>query len=175
MRQPLWLSFLVQTSTRKGVIIMGGRKRKVVDMSTGKIGKQERINRKTQEEKLKVSENLSPPDWLDDFAKEEFMRVVEASRKIELLDDLDLSILAIYSDAFSKYRETVQILNDCEIPINRFVSESGKVNPIVNAQDKYIKTIMQCSSKLGLAVTDRLKLIVPTPDEKPINPFMKYI
>ena len=49
------------------------------------------------------------------------------------------------------------------------------VSPWVSAQEKYAKQIMQCSSKLGLATTDRLKLIVPTKEEEqPINRYLKY-
>lgn len=46
------------------------------------------------------------------------------------------------------------------------------VHPLLVVQEKYIKQIMQCSTKLGLATTDRLKLIVPTKEETKENKFI---
>jgi hypothetical protein len=48
------------------------------------------------------------------------------------------------------------------------------VSADVQAQQKYIDTIMKCSSKLGLSISDRLKLIVPIQDEKPKNKFSQF-
>ena len=49
------------------------------------------------------------------------------------------------------------------------------VHPLLTAQEKYVKQIMQCSSKLGLAVTDRLRLVVPKKEEKKENKFLQYL
>ena len=53
--------------------------------------------------------------------------------------------------------------------------KGGKaVSPYVTAQNKYAEQILKCSSKLGLATTDRLKLVVPQADEGPENKYLKY-
>ena len=109
----------------------------MMSVSTGKIGKEERLEREIQESKLKLGrDDLRPPAFLDaDFIK---LNGVTATRE------------------------------------NQF-GEYETVSPWVSAQEKYAKQIMQCSAKLGLATTDRLKLIVPTKDEEqPINKYMKY-
>ena len=49
------------------------------------------------------------------------------------------------------------------------------MNPAVNVQVKAAELIAKMSTKLGLATTDRLKLIVPTKEEKKVNKFLKYV
>ena len=126
------------------------------------------------EKKLKLDrEYLQVPGWLQDdlLAYEEFARVVNETAKIDLLDNLDLSTLAIYCKAYSSYIKCTDMINKTGHVIN---SKSGKtISPYVTAQSKYAEQVFKCSSKLGLATTDRLKLIVPT-DEKPDNKFLKY-
>ena len=85
---------------------MGGRPRKIVGISTGKIGKEKRINRKIQEEKLRLDRDqleAGAPPWLSPLAQEEYMRVVQEAGKIRLLDNLDLAVLAIYADNYDRY------------------------------------------------------------------------
>ena len=56
---------------------MAGRPRKVIDISTGKIGKEAIKNRKIQEEKLKLGrEQLKAPEWLRDEAKEKMQEIL---------------------------------------------------------------------------------------------------
>lgn len=153
---------------------MAGRPRKVVNMQTAKMGKKEKLNRKIQEEKIKLDRaGLEPPSFLSAKGKKEFKRVVEEAGKIDLLDNLDLSILAIYCNSYSNYIEISRQIEKKE-PDMRFASE-GRINPLINAQEKYAKQIMQCSTKLGLATTDRLKLIVPTKEEAQTNKYLKYL
>lgn len=158
---------------------MAGRPRKVVDISTGKIGKEKIKNRKEQEEKLKVGRgDLIAPDWLDGVAIEEFRRVCNEAEKVDLLDNLDLSVLAIYCNAYSGYIKTVEGIREQGPTMTRYTKEDSYevANPLINIQEKYVKQIMQCSTKLGLATTDRLKLIVPTKeDPKKENKFITLI
>lgn len=157
---------------------MAGRKRKVVDISTGKIGKQAIKNRQEQEKKLKLGrEHLEAPEWLSCEGKEEFERVVTEAGKINLLDNLDLGFLAIYCNAYSCYQDVTE-----KISCNGYLGKRRTANdvydtvhPLLVVQEKYIKQIMQCSTKLGLATTDRLKLIVPTKEETKENKFIELI
>lgn len=147
------------------------RPRKIVDISTGKIGKDKIKSRKEQEKKIKIDRGeLTAPKWLKKQGQEEFERVVKEAEKINLLDNLDLSVLAIYANAYTSYIDLSEAIRK-----NGYTTENGRVSPEVNAQDKYVKQIMQCSTKLGLATTDRLKLIVPTKEESETNKYLKYL
>lgn len=108
---------------------------------------------------------FSVPNFLSDEAKQEFVRVVEAYESVGSLDSLDLSVLAVYADAWDNYEKLSKIIAETgPVLVKRRVT--GKIeiqnNPAVAVQSEYVKRIMQCSMKLGMATTDRLRLIVPT-------------
>lgn len=158
----------------------GGRPRKVIDISTGKIGKSARKARQENEKKYKLGRNaLAPPEWLDEQARDEFVRVVTECEQIDILDNLDRGILAIYANAWSRYAEMARLIMERgygEIGIRD--SKYGKyetVSPLVKAEGEYVKQIMACSSKLGMATTDRLKLVVPVKEENHVNKYLKYL
>lgn len=157
---------------------MPGRPRKIIDISTGKISKKNRASRKAQEKKIKLPrDELIAPNWLNDIAKKEFTRVVKAAGEIDLLDNLDLALVAIYANAYSHFIELARNLDEMsDIAVRHNSLEAyDVVSPCLVAQEKYVKQIMQCSTKLGLATTDRLKLIVPAKEDKKINKFMQYL
>lgn len=156
---------------------VAGRPRKKVELSTGKIGKDKIKNRKEIEDKLRLERNeLLVPEWMDEdpIAKGEFLRVVKEAGKINLLDNLDLSVVAVYSKAYSNYvKATIEIDRNGMTVLDS--NEVEKLSPYVSAQEKYVKQIFSCSTKLGLATTDRLKLVVPTNTENEVNKFLKYL
>lgn len=155
---------------------MPGRPRKVIEISTGKIGKKEKLNRKIQEEKLKVARDeleAGAPEWLSQEAAKEYNRVVAEAKKINLFDNLDLAILAIYADCYARYIKASGLVAE-----HGFTATSRgafTVSPYVEVMDKAATQILKCSTKLGLSVTDRLKLIVPTKEEKSVNKFLSHL
>lgn len=155
------------------------RARKITSLNTAKMGKAERASREDQEKSLKLGrDKLKAPAWLDFDAKKEFMRVVEECAKIDILDNLDVGILAIYANAWSNYTQLVMQIREKDANIGRKENSFGVYecpSPYLDAQMKYVKQIMSCSAKLGLATTDRLKLVVPVKEEKKVNKFIKYL
>lgn len=151
------------------------RQRKTTETTKKHLTKDEIKDRKRLEGKLKIDrEGLSVPGWLQDdlIAHNEFVRVVNEVDKIDILDNLDLSILAMYCKAYSSYVDCTAIVDKNGYTVN---TKGGKaVSPYVTAQNKYAEQILKCSSKLGLSTTDRLKLVVPQADEKPENKYLKY-
>ena len=153
---------------------MAGRPRKVVDISTGKIGKTKIKNRQEQEEKIKLKRDKlekEVPEWLDEIAAAEYARVVAEAGKINLWDNLDQSTLAIYADNYSRYIQCAKEMAKSGIVLKI----GGKLlpSPYVMIADKAATQIQKCSTKLGLATTDRLRLIVPTKEEVKPNKFAK--
>lgn len=161
-------------------MMAAGRPRKVIDISTGKIGKAKRTARKENEKKLKLPRDaLLPPQWLDEEGKEEFIRVVDECEKIDILDNLDRSILAIYANAWSRYIKIAMHIQDGDYgEIGYRENKYGRyetVSPYLEAETKYVRQIMDCSAKLGMATTDRLKLVVPVKQDKAVNKYLKYV
>lgn len=159
---------------------MAGRPRKVIDISTGKIGKAKREARQENEKKYKLSRDaLAPPEWLDPQAKEEFVRVVTEAGQVDILDNLDRGILAIYANAWSRYTELAKVImargyGEIGMRDSKY-GEYETISPYIKAEGEYVKQIMQCSTKLGMATTDRLKLVVPVKEENHVNKYLKYL
>lgn len=152
-----------------------GRNRKTVATTKKHLTKDEKKKREEIEKKVKLNnEQLLPTDILLDnpIALEEFNRVVEQAKQINLWDNLDLTTLIIYCHSYAHYCDLEQ-----QIKVRGYTvegKESEKISPLVTAQQKYADRIAQCSSKLGIATIDRLKVVVPEPDSKE-NKFAKYI
>lgn len=156
---------------------MAGRPRKVVDLSTRKISKQDRLARKRQELEIKLDREqleAGAPAWLGREAAAEYCRVVKEAGKVNLLDNLDLGILAIYADSYARYVEAAGYLLQEGLTIT---GNNGKMaSPYMAIADKCANLILKCSTKLGMATTDRLKLIVPTKTEdREENKYLKYL
>lgn len=151
-----------------------GRRKKVTAATKKHLSKKEKEAREKQEKAIKVDRNLDVPSELQDdpVALKEFERVRDAAGKIDLWDDLDLSVLTIYCKAYSSYLEVSEKVKE-----NGYVV-SGKhgerISPYVTAQARYVDTIFRCSAKLGLSTTDRLKIVVPEAEPEE-NKFTKYI
>lgn len=138
-----------------------GRKRKSVDALKGHVTKAEKEHRKEQEFLLKGDcKKLTAPTWLSKDAKKEFARVAKHLIALELISESDLAVIAIYADAYAKFQQATAEINVSGIVTEKQDGEE-RVSPYVIAQQKYVETIMKCSTKLGLFVSDRLKLIVP--------------
>lgn len=154
----------------------GGRPRKVIALSSGKVGKRERLERERQEAAIKADrEQLETvPEWLTEFGKKEYIRVVTEAGKIPFLDNIDLQYVAMYADAVDRYVNAANHLHKYGDVIK---TENGlTVSPFLAVQKKAEDTIFKCSAKLGLAVTDRLRLIVPKQkEEKAENKYLKYL
>ena len=152
-----------------------GRPRKVIAMSTGNISKAQKAARAEGEKVLKVSrDELRAPDWLPDKAALEFERVCRNAAELGMLDNLDLSVLAVYADNYNRYIEASTQLS---LPGHVITTDKGYAmpSPWVSILNQSAKNIFSCSAKLGLAVTDRLKLITPVKEEKSVNKFVKFL
>ena len=103
---------------------------------------------------------VKAPSYLNPEAKKEFDRVANATN----IGELDVAVLAVYADAWVQYRRLAKIIADHGAVIVK-KRVTGKVdiynNPALTAQAEYVHRIMQCSLKLGLAVTDRMRLAIP--------------
>ena len=134
--------------------------------------RQEIVSREIKEASLKAGrDDLTPPLWLNDAAREVFQRVGVEDGKIGLLDIMDKSVLAVYADAYAQYQEAAQHLKIDGL------APDGKINPFQRVATDAAKIILQCSSKLGLAATDRLKLAVPkqAPPPPAVNKWLAFL
>lgn len=136
-------------------------RRKVVSMQTKHMAKSERMQRELAEEQYKMGrDHLRPPEWMDDEGKAEFNRIVEETGKVGMLDNGDFAVLMIYADNYARY---------CQAARGEFDKANDKL------RDMAAKSILQCSARLGLTITDRLRLTVPKEKAQAENKYLKYL
>ena len=99
------------------------------------------------------------PDWLSDYASEEWDRVEEILDEAGLLTRADGAVLAMYCQAMSDYRETREIVEEEGWTE---VTEKGNTiqHPVVGAMNKAWDRVMKSAAKLGLSPADRAGLKV---------------
>lgn len=123
-----------------------------------------RAEKDARAEDLTVQGAITAPSFLNKEAKEEFDRIVKAYEELGTLDTLDTATLAIYAEAWANYTKLAEIIDKYgPVIIKRRVTGKTEIeqNPALAVQSDYVKRIMQCSLKLGMATTDRLRLAVP--------------
>lgn len=154
---------------------MAGRPKKIVEIQTSKMSKNERDLRKRKEKELKVGrDDLIPPEFLSKEAAEEFVRIATEAGKCGILDNLDRGILATYADSYAGFARMTRTINSKGTIIT--VDGKKRPNPAVMIQQMYKKQMLDASAKLGIASVDRLKLAVPVKEEKKeINPFFEFL
>lgn len=116
------------------------------------------------------SVNITPPEYLSSGALYIWGRVMEDTKKIELLDNLDTDVLAMYCDAVDKYQTLSKLLSAEKI--------DGKTNDIggdaLNTSKKmqmavdgdamkmlqgWSRIISSCADKLGFTPGARARLV----------------
>lgn len=120
----------------------------------------EKLKRRAEsEERLKMrADDIRAPNWLDETAKKEFDRVSELLLEIELVNEADITHLALYCDAYSQY---IEYKNEVE--------ETGlwlgdKPNPFILRMRDAAAQVRQFASDLGLSPQARAKLAINLSD-----------
>lgn len=134
---------------------MGGRKAKpimlqLLEGNKNRLTKSEIEARKAAEAKIKPNaDKVTPPSWLSNDAKEIFNKSVEELIQVELITNVDVEQLAVYSRAVAE-----------------FAKESQKDEPDETKLDKLSKQIKSWSIEFGLTPSSRAKLAMPKEEEK---------
>ena len=152
---------------------------KLTSVSSRHLSKKDREKREKKEKEMQVDRSkMKAPTWLSEKAKEEFNRIVEESDRLEILDNLDIGFIAMYSESYTRAIELCTAMQSIDV-----LTEDKNGEKIINktrydlqkSLDKERNIIMQCSTKLGLSTIDRIKLVINKKDEKEENPFIKYL
>ena len=134
-----------------------GRTRKPLSEQRGNLTKEIQARKLAEQEmvKAKCTYLSQPPEWLTDRAKEEYCRLYQAMKDIDMLGDLDANNLAAYCNAFDNYLTAVDDVqkNGLTIELDDKVIE----NPNVVLQIKYAKEMREFGKQCGLSIDSRLK------------------
>ncbi|CAM3411938.1 phage terminase small subunit P27 family [Pseudostreptobacillus hongkongensis] len=153
------------------------RPRKPLELQKRNNTKAEIEERKFQEENSKVSRNLKAPNWLNKNSKKIFEETVKLINSIEVLDDLDVSILSMYSDAYSRVQELTKLVDTEGYTVIKETKAGNMViaNPNLKTLKDMQKTVLDCAVKLGLNSIDRTKLIKYNPPKEELDEFSEFL
>lgn len=104
---------------------------------------------------------LKPPDWLDEKALEVWRRTKKAISGMDILDNIDCDMLAIYCDAIARYAEFAQSLVKGEMVDIDGIPRRLKANELTElskAANAYSRQAAQLAEKLGLTPNARARL-----------------
>lgn len=149
-----------------------GRPRKSVNALQGAYTKEAMKERVEQEKALTGdSDNIPPPKFIenDEIALEEFYRVVDELKKVNIVTNVDSVMLGIYANSYSiYYRATLEI--EKQDLITEYTNKGGAtnsvINPYIKIQQQYMASLMKISEKFGLDPSSRAKIAHLNPSEK---------
>lgn len=113
---------------------------------------------------------LKPPAWLkeNEEAMATWKEITRKLRGIELLDNLDTELLAVYCDAIVKYRECSKRL---AMPVHREDDlPPAPIDDTIKATQAWARIVATYADKLGLTPGGRARL-AKRKAEKIIDPF----
>lgn len=117
------------------------------------------------------SDNIVVPDFIkdDEIAVKEFNRIVDELKKVNIVTNVDNTILGIYADSYSKYVEATKRMFNQPM-VTEYTNKGGNTNPVVNPyikiQQQYSAQIMKISQLYGLDPASRSKIAHLNPSDK---------
>lgn len=150
-----------------------------IDVQLAK-GNPNRLTKAEIEKRKKAEEKLTPkkdkikcPSWLDKEAKKEWRRIYKELEELNLLTNVDITALAIYCDAYSKYIKANKEIEEKGMFVE-YTNKAGATNtienPAINTAKKYADIIRRMCAEFGLTPSARAKLALPKAEEKEIDP-----
>lgn len=126
------------------------------------------IEQRRKEELNVPFTDVSPPDYLPDKLKIEFMEIAEKLLSLKIMTELDEDTLARYILSKQQYLQFTSLLNKA-MRENR-LSEMERLSRL---QDKAHKQCRSGATDLGLTVTSRLRLVIPEVEPPKENKFLR--
>lgn len=115
-------------------------------------------------------DNIVAPNYLNKKQTDTFYTIANELKRIDIMSNIDVDVLARYVIAESLYLKLTRKINSKSVQDDIISFEK-----YVNMQDKYFKQCQACAKELGLTISSRCKLVVPKKDDKPKeNKFSKF-
>lgn len=148
---------------------MGGRQKQPVALLLAK-GKthltKEEIEERERSEPEAPADRIEPPAFLTADEKKRFLEIADELLALGIIANLDAEALARYVTAETMYERLTRAVRRC------YVTNIDELSKLLTAQDKVFKQCRAAASDLGLTITSRCRIVVPKPEEKPVNPFV---
>lgn len=153
---------------------MAGRKKMPLSVIIG--GGKTHLTKAQIEERRDAESRIQPntdkikcPDWLDGVAKREWHRVVGELLVLKLVTNLDVTALAMYCDAYSKYRAASELVRK-EGAVITFKNALGATNKVKHPATEVMKQMAALAksfgAEFGLSFAARVRLTLPKEKSK---------
>ena len=137
------------------------RNRKSADMieaeGVNHMGRAELDERRDREVHVPPAETVTPPNWLPKKMHAEFQRIGEIIQKAGLYSDLDQDVLAQYFLCRERWiradKEAAKAIRD---------KDEKMAKEWTGIQSSYFKQARQCAEAMGLSVTSRCRIVMPS-------------
>lgn len=155
----------------KGGIFLA-RPKKSSQALEGAYTKAEMEKRLDVENRLKGNKDrLTPPDFIekDSIALAKFNSLIKELSEVDIINNVDIDLLAVYSDCWSKYVRATKLLalqDLVEEQENKMGMLVKTQNPYIKIQNTYSDKMMKISNLFGLSPADRSKIAHLNPSEK---------
>ena len=119
------------------------------------------------------TDNIRPPSYLTAKQKKRFQELAEQLLKINILDETDVETLAHYVTAEDLYQQTVKDIRTAQKckPKNGELTDMSEwakmMDKLDKRQERYFKQAHTTAASLGLTISSRCKIVVPTVPEAP--------
>lgn len=110
------------------------------------------------------SDSIEAPTYLTKKQKEKFNFYAQQLKDLKIMSNLDNEALAKYITTNDMYEMVTKKLRTSEIKNDIVLFEYYS-----KAQERYLKLSRSMANDLGLSISSRCKLVVPTPQTPPDN------
>lgn len=115
----------------------------------------------------------SPPEWLQDDGQAEWRRVAPLLLAMRVLRDTDLTALAVYCEAYARYRQARKVLDDNKGLTTDTGTGSVKVHPAATVLNQAIAQMHGFMTEFGMTPSSRSRVVGDAPRE--LSEFEKYL
>lgn len=154
----------------------------IVNENKAHLSKDELERRKKAEESLQFkNDKIKPPQWLSDDAKRIFKKLIKEFEHNNLLTNVDVTSLAIYSDLYNDYIYCSKLIEEegMMVEYTNKAAETNKVpHPLLTKKKQSFESMNKIASEFGLSPVARAKLalnLTPTKDDEESNRFSDRI
>lgn len=137
------------------------------------LSRAEEAERRAGEVRVEPPKTAKAPKWLPEGLRKDFRALGKRLIAAGLYTDLDADTLGRYLLAHHQWLIATQ---ETEAALRERDSEAAE--DWGRIQERYFKQARNCANDMGLTVTSRCRLVVPTaPEQRPedVNPFLSVI
>ncbi|WP_312637149.1 phage terminase small subunit P27 family [Oscillibacter sp.] len=121
------------------------------------LSKNEEAERRDMELRLPPAKTAKPPKWLPEPLKKDFRALGKRLIGLGLYTELDADVLGRYLIAHAQWLKATA---EADIALTRKDSEAA--GDWGSIQDRYFKQARNCANDMGLTVTSRCRLVIPS-------------